>query len=110
MVDDHGKAQEELKGLADSKQVTLPTDLDPKHRQLRDRLAKLKGADFDRAYANEMVSEHKKDVAEFKREAKSAKDPDVKNWAGKTLPTLEDHLKQAQDMQAAVKGAPRAAR
>jgi putative membrane protein len=110
MVDDHGKAQEDLKGLADSKQVTLPTDLNPKQRQVRDRLAKLNGTDFDRAYANEMVSEHKKDVAEFKREAKSAKDADVKNWAGKTLPTLEDHLKQAQGMQAAVKGAPRAAR
>src|SRR2546425_252435 len=90
--------------------LTLPTDLDPKHRQLRDRLAKLTGADFDRAYANEMVKDHKKDVADFKREAKGAKDPDLKAWAGKTLPTLEDHLKAAQDVQAQVKSAPRAAR
>lgn len=110
MADDHGKAADELKQLAQQKGITLPMDLDAKHKQLRDRLAKLSGAEFDRAYANEMVKDHKKDVADFKREAKSAKDADLKSWAGKTLPTLEDHLKQAQDMQAQVKSAPRAAR
>jgi len=110
MADDHGKASDELRQFAQQKGITLPTDLDSKHKQLRDRLAKLNGADFDRAYANEMVKDHKKDVADFKREARGAKDPDLKSWAGKTLPTLEDHLKQAQDMQAQVKSAPRAAR
>ena len=110
MADDHAKAAAELKDFADKKGMTLPTDFDPKHKQLRDRLAKLNGADFDKAYANEMVKDHKKDVAEFKREANAAKDPDLKAWAGKTLPTLQDHLKQAQDMQAQVKSAPRAAR
>jgi putative membrane protein len=110
MVDDHGKASTELKALADKKGLSVPADLDSKHAQLRDRLAKLNGADFDKAYANEMVKDHKKDVADFKREAKGAKDADLKAWAEQTLPTLEDHLKQAQDMQAQVKGAPRAAR
>ena len=110
MADDHAKASDELKQFAQQKGLTLPTDLDAKHKQLRDRLAKLNGVDFDKAYANEMVKDHKKDVADFKRQAKSAKDPDLKSWAGKTLPTLEDHLKQAQDMQAQVKSAPRAAR
>ncbi|PYM18584.1 MAG: DUF305 domain-containing protein [Candidatus Rokuibacteriota bacterium] len=110
MTDDHGKANAELKDFAEKKGLTLPADLDAKHKQLRDRLAKLNGADFDRAYANEMVKDHKKDVADFKREAKGAKDPDLKAWASKTLPTLEDHLKQAQDMQAQLKSAPRAAR
>ena len=110
MADDHGKAVEELKQLAQQKGVTLPPDLDVRHKQLRDRLAKLSGATFDKTYANEMVKDHKKDVAEFKRGANAAKDPDLKAWAGKTLPTLQDHLKQAQDMQAQVKSAPRAAR
>jgi putative membrane protein len=110
MAEDHGKASDELKQLAQQKGVTLPTDLDAKHKQLRERLTKLTGAEFDRAYANEMVKDHKKDVADFKREASRAKDPDLKAWAGKTLPTLEDHLKQAQDMEAQVKSAPRAAR
>jgi putative membrane protein len=110
MVDDHGKASAELKEFAGKKNVTLPTDLDPKHAKLRDRLSKLQGAEFDRAYADEMVKDHKKDVSDFRREAKNAKDADLKAWAGKTLPTLEDHLKQAQQMQTQVKSAPRAAR
>jgi putative membrane protein len=105
MADDHGKASDELKQLAQQKGLTLPTDLDSKHKQLRDRLAKLNGADFDKAYASEMVKDHKKDVADFKREANGAKDPDVKAWAGKTLPTLEEHLKQAQDMEGQVRTA-----
>jgi putative membrane protein len=110
MADDHGKANDELKNLAQQKGVTLPTDLDAKHKQLRDRLAKLSGADFDRAYVNEMVRDHRKDVSEFKKEATRAKDSDLKAWADKTLPTLEDHLKQVQQLQAQVKSAPRAAR
>jgi putative membrane protein len=110
LADDHSKAATELKQLAEQKGMTLPSNLDAKHKQLRDRLAKLSGAEFDRAYVSEMVKDHKKDVADFKREASAAKDGDLKNWAGKTLPTLEDHLKQAQQLQAQVKSAPRAAR
>jgi putative membrane protein len=110
MADDHGKANDELKNLAQQKGLTLPTDLDSKHRQVIDRLSKLSGAEFDRAYVNDMVRDHRKDVAEFKREAERAKDPDLKAWAQKTLPTLEDHLKQVQQLQAQVKSAPRAAR
>jgi putative membrane protein len=105
MADDHGKASDELKQLAQQKGLTLPADLDPKHKALRDRLAKLNGADFDKAYASEMVKDHRKDVADFKRQANAAKDPDLKSWAGKTLPTLEEHLKQAQDMEGQVKTA-----
>jgi putative membrane protein len=110
MADDHGKANDELKNLAQQKGLTVPTDLDSKHKQVMDRLSKLSGADFDRAYVNDMVRDHRKDVAEFKREADRAKDPDLKSWAQKTLPTLEDHLKQVQQLQAQVKSAPRAAR
>jgi putative membrane protein len=45
-----------------------------------------------------MVKDHKKDVAEFKKESTSAKDSDLKSWAGTTLPTLQDHLKMVQDI------------
>jgi formate dehydrogenase assembly factor FdhD len=51
-----------------------------------------------------MVSDHKKDVAEFKKESKSGKDTDVKSFASTTLPTLQDHLKMAQDAAAKVGG------
>lgn len=104
MVDDHSKANDELKQLASQKKVDLPMDPDPKHKAVHDKLAKLKGAAFDSAYMSAMVSDHKEDVSAFQREAKSGKDPDVKAWAEKTLPTLQEHLKMAQDISAKVGG------
>ena len=104
MVDDHGKAEEELKKLAQDKGLTPPAELDKKHTRLRDRLAKLSGAEFDRAYVDEMVKDHRKDVKEFQRGAEKAKDFDVKNFAARTLPTLQDHLKQIEQVQTQVKG------
>jgi putative membrane protein len=102
MVDDHGKANDELKTIASKKNITLPSDLDAKDKALRDRLAKLSGASFDRAYMQAMLKDHRTDVSEFRTESKSGKDADVKAWAAKTLPTLESHLKLAQDDNRAV--------
>ena len=96
MVDDHTKANDELKNLATQKNVTLPTDMDSKDKSTYNRLSKLNGAAFDRAYMRDMVNDHRKDVAEFREEAQAGKDPDVKAWAGKTVSTLDDHLKQAE--------------
>jgi putative membrane protein len=100
MVDDHSKANSELKTLASSKGMTLPADLDPAHKAASDRLAKLSGAAFDRAYMQEMVKDHDKDVAAFKRASATATDADLKGWAGKTLPTLEEHQKMAKSINA----------
>jgi putative membrane protein len=102
MVDDHGKANNELKTLAQNKNITLPSDLTAKDKALKDRLEKLSGPAFDRAYMQAMVQDHKKDVNEFRHESTSAQDPDVKQFAAKTLPTLEDHLKMAEDANKAV--------
>ena len=102
MVDDHGKANDELKSLAQNKNITLPTQVDPKDKAFEDRLSKLSGEQFDRAYMQHMLADHRKDVNAFRMESKSGKDPDVKSWAAKTLPTLEEHLKQAQDTNKAV--------
>jgi putative membrane protein len=102
MVDDHSKANDELKSLAQGKNITLPTDVDPKDKATHDRLEKLSGAAFDRAYMQHMLEDHRQDVNEFRKESTSGKDPDVKAWAGKTLPTLEEHLRLAQDTNKAV--------
>jgi len=102
MVDDHSKANDELQTLAKNKNITLPSDLDPKDKALKDRLSKLSGAQFDRAYMSAMLHDHQKDVSEFKTESSNGKDPDVKAFASKTLPTLEDHLKLAQQTEKAV--------
>ena len=104
MAIDHGKANDELKQLASQKGVALPPDLDRSHQGLYDKLAKLNGADFDRAYMKEMVKDHDKDVKAFRKQADSGKDPDVKSWASKTLPTLQEHQQQAKQVAAGVQG------
>jgi putative membrane protein len=99
MVDDHGKANEELATILTQKKITPPTALKGKEKSNYDRLAKLNGAAFDRAYMSDMVKDHEKDVKEFERESTSGKDPDLKAFATKTLPTLQDHLKMARETQ-----------
>jgi putative membrane protein len=107
MVTDHTKAADELAKLAQDKGVELPAGVDAKHKRLHDRMAKLSGAEFDREYMRQMVRDHDADVKEFQREADRARDPDVKAWAAKTLPTLKEHQQQAHQMQASVNGKPR---
>lgn len=104
MATDHGKANDELAQLAQQKGITLPSDLDAKHKKLHDRLSKLSGAEFDAAYMREMVRDHDKDVKDFQRESQRGKDADVKAWAAKTLPTLQEHDQLAKQTQASLKG------
>jgi putative membrane protein len=98
MVEDHSKANEELKQLAGQKKVTLPPDVMPAHKQLMEKLSKLSGADFDKEYVKAMVEAHEKDVAAFENVSKTAADADVKAFATKTLPTLKMHLEMIKAM------------
>jgi len=102
MVQDHSKANDQLKQTVSAKGVQVPASMDKKHQGDIDKLGKLSGADFDKAYMKQMVSDHKKDVSEFQKAAKSAKDSDVKSFAASTLPTLQEHLKMAQATSDAV--------
>jgi putative membrane protein len=96
MVDDHSKANDELKSIAQAKGIKLPDDADATQKATMKRLEKLNGAAFDRAYMQMMVGDHVKDVNEFKKESNSGKDSQVKSFAASTLPTLEEHLQQAR--------------
>jgi putative membrane protein len=98
MVDDHTKANDQLKQVASEKGVAVPEKLSAKDAATKARLEKLSGKAFDRAYMRDMVTDHTKDVSEFRMESKNAKDPDVKNFASQTLPTLQDHLKEAKSI------------
>src|SRR5437870_1930491 len=102
MATDHGKANEELAQLAQQKGITMPTGPDSKQKKVMDRLSKLSGAEFDRAYMREMTRDHDKDVKAFQREAKQAKDAAVKAWITKTLPTLQEHQHQAKQVASTV--------
>jgi putative membrane protein len=105
MAKDHAKANEELASLANSKGVQLPAKEKLMERHETNKLAKEEGAKFDREYIDHAVKDHQKDVKEFEKQAQNAKDPDLRAWAQKTLPTLQDHLRMAQAAQASVHGA-----
>ncbi len=98
MEQDHGKANDELKTIAANEGIQLPTQLDKKSQQLRDRLARLQGAQFDRAYMAAMVKDHNADVAAFRREAQSGRDPALKQFAEKTLHVIGQHDRMAKDI------------
>jgi putative membrane protein len=98
MVDDHSKANDELRELAKRKGVDLPQTPSAKNQNLKRRLAKLNGPNFDKAYMTDMVADHKEDVAAFQKESNVARDPQVKSFASQTLPTLREHLKNAQEI------------
>jgi putative membrane protein len=97
MIDDHSKAADQLKSVAAKDNITLPTELDAKHKAMVDKYAALTGTAFDRAYMKDMVKDHETDVAEFQKEANAGTNYDLKNWAGATLPTLQEHLRIARD-------------
>jgi len=105
MVDDHSKAGGKLKDVASKEKISLPKDISAKDQATYDRLAKLNGAAFDRAYAKNMVADHQADVAAFRKEANTGKNDSLNGFASETLPTLEDHLKDAKEMMKTVGGA-----
>lgn len=101
MVKDHTGTTTELKGLVSAGKVKaeLPAALDSSHQSKIDKLKGLKGADFDKQYDSDQETAHKDAVSLFERYAKSGENTDLKAWAGKTLPHLQEHLKTAQDMK-----------
>lgn len=103
MIDDHTKANDDLKGVASKMGLTLPTSLSDKDQATYDRLSKLSGAAFDKAYMRDMVADHRTDVSEFRRQSQSGTDVALKGFAARTLPTLEEHLKLAESTEANLK-------
>ncbi len=97
MVDDNGKANKELEELASRKGWKVETAIEEKHQKEIDKLNGMSGQEFDRAYMECQVKAHEMAVKMFKTESNSGEDADLKAWAAKTLPTLEEHLKMARE-------------
>jgi putative membrane protein len=126
MVDEHTKANEELKSVASSLNMALPSETDQEHRELIDRLSKLKGAEFDREYTQAMVEGHREVVNELERHAQAGApatpgtgagdgtagtagtagrdNQAVRDWAAKTLPDVRGHLERAEQINAKLRG------
>jgi putative membrane protein len=103
MVNDHSKANDQLKQIASDQGISLPSQMSAKDNATKAMLSKLSGKDFDRAYMADMVKDHRADISEFEKESSSGKDPAIKDFAQQTLPTLRDHLKQAEEVHSSVK-------
>lgn len=103
MKNDHSKANDELKSWASTIGYTLPTSLDADKQKKYDDLKAKTGADFDRAYTDLMVSDHKEDIEKFKKETAEGSEAALKAFASKTLPTLEHHLTMSQETKSVVK-------
>lgn len=103
MLADHTKANQQLSQILSQKGVTIPTETSSAEQREADRLQKLSGMDFDRAYMDHMLRDHKKDVKEFQKASESAKDTDIKAFAANTLPTLQDHLRMAEDLDKTIR-------
>jgi putative membrane protein len=98
MDQDHGKANNELQQIAGAKGITLPQQLDKKGQAMLNKLSRLHGAAFDRAYMRAEVKDHNKDVKEFGHAAQTARDPEVKQFAANTLQVIEQHDKLAKEI------------
>ena len=99
MVTDHSKANEDLKALAQEKNVTLPDSLMSKQQRNVDKLSKLSGEEFDKEYMKMMVKDHEKDVKTYEKASKNISDPAVQDFASKTLPVLKEHLQEAENIE-----------
>jgi putative membrane protein len=99
MVDDHTKANDNLKSVASQESMTLPTSPNAKDQALYTKLQNESGSKFDHDYVKAMVKDHQEDVKEFQKESTSGTDPQIKNFAAQTLPVLQQHLSKIQSIQ-----------
>jgi putative membrane protein len=104
MIDDHTKANDQLKSICSAENMTPPNDLDAKDQATYDKLSNLSGTAFDKAYMRDMVKDHEEDIKEFEKEANRGKDPQLKQFASTTLPILQSHLSDAKSTEAKVMG------
>jgi len=104
MITDHQKANDDLKQIAQKKGALIPNELSRHETSALDKLQNLSGAEFDKYYVSNMVRDHRKDVREFEKASQNLSDPDLKAFAEKTLPTLQEHLRMAENLESQVKG------
>jgi putative membrane protein len=104
MQTDHAKALSQLEQIAQSKNLTLPDGIPDDAQDLETKLNSESGKDLEKDYMDGMVKDHQKDVQEFKDATQNLQDNEVKQWAEKTLPTLQKHLQKAEQVDSKLNG------
>lgn len=105
MVNDHSKANEELKAAAQAKSIALPDVPDADQQKMIEDLRGKTGKDFDKDYMDMMVKDHKDDIDLFEKEAEKGNDADLRAWASAKLPVLREHQRMAEEIQTELKNA-----
>lgn len=99
MVTMHTNAQNQLKTLGTTKNITIPDQLDEEHKAIRDRLNGLSGVEFDKAYINTQITGHQKTSAMMQTEIDNGQDNELKSYATVSKPVVDQHLTQAQEIK-----------
>lgn len=102
LVDDHTKANDQLKMIATQKGLTVPTQLSNSQTEMLNHLAALKGAEFDQAFQKHAVQDHEKDLKLYQKAASSLSDPELKAFAAQTIPILQQHLDMSKNLDSGV--------
>jgi putative membrane protein len=103
IIDEHTRSNNELKALAQKKNITLPTTMGDEHKRKYENLQEKTGPDFDKEYMDLMVKDHKDDIREFEEQVEDGSDLEIKEWASSKLPTLRNHLEEAERVHETVK-------
>lgn len=98
IITDHTTLNQQLTQVAQQHGITVPQNMDKADRKTYDHLTKLRGADFDRSYINQMIKDHEKDIKDFQHEAQHGQNPDLKNLASNAVPILQEHLRMARSI------------
>jgi len=98
IVDDHTKANDQLKEVATKENIPIPDALDSKHQARVDKLSKLSGENFDKAFVKDQLKDHQAEIRDFSAEAQNGTDTNVKTFASNVLPTLQQHLQAIQTL------------
>jgi len=108
LVSDHEKANQQLMSIAGKEGIAVPSTDKPENDPMRTKLEGLQGAEFDRAFVEAQIADHKKDIQYLEREEKEVKDPALASFIRQTLPVMESHLKMAEELQGQLHGTLRA--
>lgn len=103
MVNDHSKANERLRQIAQQKNIALPEGLADEHKKHVDDLREKSGHEFDKDYMDLMVEDHEEDVEKFEEASEDLNDSDLRSWVNETLPTLRQHKEEAKQIHERLK-------
>jgi putative membrane protein len=103
MIDDHTKLNQRLADVGQKEGLSVPQDLDKKHEEKVDKLAQYSGTKLDQEYIGAMISDHEDDVKAFEKQVKEGKDPGLRQLAASALPTLNEHLALARQIEEHIK-------